>query len=42
MNPHNESDLIDLGTASLKTRGMPFGTDDTQGGRYQGPGLSDE
>ncbi|HEV2595254.1 MAG TPA: benenodin family lasso peptide [Sphingomicrobium sp.] len=35
-------DLIDLGTASVETRGSPVGMDDSQGGRNPFPGLSEE
>lgn len=42
MNPHDENDLIELGAASVETKGTPFGMDDTQAGRYPWPGLSEE
>jgi hypothetical protein len=42
MTPDNQTDLIELGTASVETKGAPFGMDDTQAGRYQWPGLSEE
>ena len=35
-------DLIELGVASLETRGTPVGMDNSQAGRYPWPGLSDE
>ena len=37
-----QADLIELGAASLETRGTPVGMDDSQAGRYPWPGLSDE
>jgi hypothetical protein len=35
-------DLIDLGTASVETKGTPVGMDDSQGGKNPWPGLSDD
>jgi hypothetical protein len=35
-------DLIDLGAASIETRGTPFGADDLKGGLIPVSGLSDE
>ncbi|MGE5564481.1 MAG: benenodin family lasso peptide [Bacillota bacterium] len=35
-------DLIELGTASVETKGTPVGMDDSQGGKYPWSGLSDE
>ena len=31
---------IDLGAVSARTRGLPWGMDDFQGGRYIGAGLA--
>ena len=42
MNPRDETDVIDLGRATLETRGGPLGMDDTQVGRYPWPGLNDD
>jgi hypothetical protein len=39
---HENYDLIDLGSASVETRGNPVGMDDSQGGRNPFPGLSNE
>jgi hypothetical protein len=39
---HQNDDLIDLGTASIETRGAIFGGDDLKGGLVHAPGLSDE
>ena len=43
MNIDNRTDeLIDLGAASIETKGTPVGMDDSQGGKNPWPGLSDE
>ena len=39
---HELDDLIDLGSASLETKGAPVGMDDSQAGLYPWSGLSDE
>jgi hypothetical protein len=36
------NEVIDLGAASVETKGNPIGMDDSQGGRNPFPGLSDE
>ena len=41
MNTQSD-DLIELGTASTDTKGTPIGMDDSQGGKYPWPGLSEE
>lgn len=35
-------DLIELGRASVETKGTPLGMDDSQGGKNPWPGLSDD
>jgi hypothetical protein len=42
MNREHEDDLIDLGAASVETRGTPFGSDDHKLGLIPVAGLSDE
>ena len=43
MNRQDEQDdLIELGIASVETKGGDVGMDDSQAGRYPWPGLSDE
>jgi hypothetical protein len=43
MNREHENDeLIELGAASVETKGGPFGRDDHRGGLIQVEGLSDE
>lgn len=37
---YNSKYLIELGRASLETKGGPAGMDDFQGGLYRWPGLS--
>jgi hypothetical protein len=37
-----QDDLIELGAASVETRGTPVGMDDSQAGRVPWPGLSDD
>jgi hypothetical protein len=39
---HDNDSLIDLGAASIETRGTPFGTDDHKAGLIPVAGLSDE
>jgi hypothetical protein len=39
---HEHDDLIDLGAASVETRGTPFGSDDHKAGLIPVAGLSDE
>jgi hypothetical protein len=39
---HEHDDLIDLGAASVETKGSPFGTDDHKAGLIPVYGLSDE
>lgn len=39
---NEQDDLIELGTASVETKGSAVGMDDSQAGRYPWPGLSDE
>jgi hypothetical protein len=39
---HQHDDVIDLGTASLETRGTPYGSDDHKAGLIPVAGLSDE
>ena len=38
----DKDDLIELGAASLETRGPTMGRDDSQGGLYLAAGLNDE
>ena len=43
MNREREQEeLIDLGAASVETKGTPVGRDDFHGGLIQREGLSDE
>jgi hypothetical protein len=42
MNREPEHDLIDLGAASVETKGTPFGSDDHKAGLIPVSGLSDE
>jgi hypothetical protein len=43
MNREQEhDDLIDLGAASVETKGTPFGAEDRKGGLIPVSGLSDE
>ena len=39
---HEYEDLIDLGAASVETKGPTFGRDDNHGGLIPVAGLSDE
>ena len=39
---YDHEDLIDLGRASVETKGTPVGKDDFHGGLIQQEGLSDE
>ena len=39
---HEHDDLIDLGAASVETKGPTFGADDRRGGLIPVAGLSDE
>lgn len=42
MNREHEHDLIDLGAASVETKGSVFGTDDHKAGLIPVAGLSAE
>lgn len=42
MNREQRDDLIDLGAASVETKGTPFGSDDRKGNLIPVAGLSDE
>lgn len=43
MNRRDKQDApIELGKASVETRGSAVGMDDSQAGRYPWPGLSNE
>jgi hypothetical protein len=42
MNREHERDLIDLGAASVETKGTPFGSDDHKAGLIPAGGLSQE
>lgn len=39
---YEHDDLIDLGAASIQTKGNPVGMDDSEGGRNPFAGLGDE
>lgn len=39
---HEHDDLIDLGAASVETKGTPFGADDAKGSLIPVSGLNDE
>jgi len=39
---HDPNDVIELGAASVHTKGNPVGMDDSQGGRNPFAGLGDE
>lgn len=42
MNREHQHDLIDLGAASVETKGTPFGSDDHKAGLIPVGGLSEE
>ncbi|WP_197018358.1 benenodin family lasso peptide [Sphingomonas sp. URHD0057] len=42
MNREHHDELIDLGAASVDTKGTPFGSDDRKGGLIPVAGLNDE
>lgn len=42
MNREHENERIDLGAASVETKGTPFGGDDHKTGLIPVTGLSDE